>query len=109
MQQILSALVQALRKGLLILVLFGGFSLPIWFSLPHAFSYAAPTVTQNSQAIESREEAYEEAKEIAEDPKRGIEKEYEKNVEEYLDENPQSGGLVQEAKSLVQKATGQDK
>jgi hypothetical protein len=80
-----------------------------WLGLPQQSSYAAekPTMSQmqSESSLESREQAYEKAKEIADDPKMGIQKEYEEEVEVYREENVE-GGIIEEAKELVTKVTG---
>jgi hypothetical protein len=61
---------------------------------------------QNSAETQQREQAYEEAKGIAEDPKMGIEKEYEKEVEVYREEHADESGIVEKAKELMTEVTG---
>jgi hypothetical protein len=58
---------------------------------------------QKDQAVESPAKAYNEMTKIVEDPKVGIEKEYEKEEQEYFKSNPEAGGLVEQAKELVTK------
>jgi hypothetical protein len=110
MRSMISTLTQVLRKTLFVLALVCSFSFLGWFGASTQPSYAAnrPAVnqTQNSQSVEAREEAYEEAKEIADDPKRGVEKEAEKEIKQFRKENPDEGGLVEQAKDLV-KTRGQ--
>lgn len=69
-------------------------------------SAANQPAAQNSAEIQQREQAYEEAKGIAEDPKMGIEKEYEKEAEVYREEHAGEGGIVEKAKELVTEVTG---
>lgn len=71
-----------------------------------ALAVTKPALTQPEPEIESRVEAYEEAKEIAKDPKMGIEKEYEKEIEVYQEEHSEGTGILEEAKELVNKVTG---
>lgn len=61
---------------------------------------------QKDQAAESPAKAYNEMTKIVEDPKVGIEKEYEKKEQEYFKSNPEAGGLVEQAKELVTKVKG---
>jgi hypothetical protein len=61
--------------------------------------------TSDSAEIQQREQAYEQAKDIAEDPKMGIEKEYEKEVEAYREEHAGEGGIVEKTKELVTEVT----
>jgi len=60
---------------------------------------------QKDQAAESPAKAYNEMTKIVEDPKVGIEKEYEKKEQEYFKSNPEAGGLIEQAKELVTKVT----
>lgn len=109
MQSHIHTLIQTFRKVFFILALVCSFSFLGWFSPSTLPSYAshnsATTQTQESQAVEDREEAYEEAKEIVNDVQMGVEKEYEKEAKAYRQENP-GGGIIEEAKELVTKATG---
>jgi len=58
---------------------------------------------------EQRQEAYEEATEaVSSDPKQGLEKIYEEDLQEYREENPNEGGLIEGAKELVDKVTGKE-
>jgi hypothetical protein len=65
-------------------------------------SYAMPASAQ----VEDREQAYEQAKAVAEDPKMGVEKEYEKEIEAYQQEHSGEGGLLDKAKELAAEAAG---
>lgn len=67
-------------------------------------SSAAPRATDTQ--IEEREQAYEQAKAIVEDPKRGVEKEYEREEAAYEQEQGSEGGLVDKAKQLAAEAAG---
>lgn len=66
-------------------------------------SYATPAAA--SSQVE-REQAYEQAKAVVEDPKLGVEKEYEKEMEAYQQENEGEGGLLDKAKELAAEAAG---
>ncbi len=58
---------------------------------------------------EQRQDAYEEATEaVSSNPKQGIEKIYEEDLQEYREENPNKGGLIEGAKDLVEKVTGKE-
>ncbi|WP_346292862.1 hypothetical protein [Sphaerothrix gracilis] len=91
--------------------LFIGFSLAVilgWAILLSQPSYAAPkaseiTQTQNTAAAD-REDAYEKAAAVIDDP-RGVEKEYEKNMDNYKRSHPSENGMIEEAKDLVEKVT----
>jgi hypothetical protein len=104
MQSVGSTLFQQLRKVLFVLALVGLFSVG-WVGFEQPTYAAQSTAVQPASDLESREAAYEEAKEIADDPKMGIEKEYEKEVEAYREENGE-GSILEEVKELVTKATG---
>jgi len=113
MQRTNRAFMQVLRKGILIVVfacllnLVGGLSI---FNLP---SYAASSPQEaledirQDKAKQNPEAFYEKATKVSEDPKMGVEKNYEKNLKEFYQENPEEGGLIEGAKQLVDKATGQ--
>lgn len=104
MRSIGSTLIQMLRQAFLVLALVCSLSVG-WLSIAPQPSYAAATVTKPTQDLEAREESYEELKEIADDPKMGTEKEYEKEIEAYREETGE-GGIIEEAKKLVTKGTG---
>lgn len=105
MQTIGSTLIQLLRKALFVLALACSLSVG-WVGLAQpSYAVAQSTAVQPASELEAREAAYEEAKEIADDPKMGIEKEYEKEIEAYREENGE-GGIIEEAKELVTKVTG---
>lgn len=55
---------------------------------------------------EDRLEAYEEATEAVANPKVGLEKIYEEDLKEFKKENPEENSLVEGAKDLVEKVTG---
>ncbi|HEY9606135.1 MAG TPA: hypothetical protein V6C85_31300 [Allocoleopsis sp.] len=57
---------------------------------------------------EQREEAYEEAAEAVNNPKKGIEKIYEEDLKAYKQDNSGGNGLVEGAKNLVDKVTGNE-
>jgi hypothetical protein len=96
--------------GILVLSGFG-----IGFGMNTQPSYAETSTPKQAlqeikrdQAAENPAATYEEMKQITEDPKTGIEKEYEKNEQEYFQEHPEQGGLVEQAKTLVTKVKGTD-
>lgn len=114
MQHIASTLMHTLRKGLLLVALIGLLNVVSWFSLPNNSVYAASSPNeylqeiQKDQTSKDRQKAYQEATKITEDPKMGVEKEYEEEVDEYFEEHPEEGGALQGAKNLVNKVTGKD-
>jgi hypothetical protein len=60
---------------------------------------------KKDQSAESPAQAYDEMTKVVENPKVGIEKEYEKNEQKYFQEHPDSAGLVEKAKELVTSVT----
>jgi predicted ATP-grasp superfamily ATP-dependent carboligase len=57
------------------------------------------------QSSESPLQAYEEKERVVENPKVGIEKEYERNEQKYFQDHPDQAGIVEQAKELVTKLT----
>jgi hypothetical protein len=58
---------------------------------------------------EDRQAAYDAtAQAVQENPKEAIEKIYEEDLKEFKEENPGENGLLEGAKELVEKVTGQD-
>lgn len=119
MQRIISAVGQAFGKRILIfglmslLSLSGVFivanqpalankSLPPEEKIDHA--YYLSQVAEIPE--EERQSAYDEAAEAVKEPKKGLEKIYEKDLKDYKKENPGNSGLVEGAKKLVDKVTG---
>jgi hypothetical protein len=112
--QIKNTLMPILRKGILIVILACLLNLVGWVSIFNLPSYAASTPEEELADIRedkakiNPEEFYEKATKTSEDPKMGVEKNYEKNLKEFYKENPEEGGLVEGAKQLVDKATGKN-
>ena len=74
-------------------------------SMAHAANRPAATPPVDQvMAAEPRDQAYEEAVEVIDDPN-GVQKTYEENLKQYRQENPDEGGLVEEAKDLIDKIT----
>lgn len=115
MQHIAFTLMSLLRKGLLLLVFVSLLNVVSLLAVPNHSAYAVSSPDEylqeikKDQTMKDRQEAYKEATEITEDPKAGVEKEYEAEVEEYFEEHPEEGGVVQGAKNLVNQVTGKDK
>lgn len=110
MQRFFSFSTRSLYKFLMVTLLVGAMSFLGGFSSNIQPSYAdvstpkqALKEIQKDQASESPAQAYEEMTKIVEDPKVGIEKEYEKKEQEYFNDHPDAGGLVEQAKELVNK------
>jgi hypothetical protein len=105
-------LVSIFHKSILVTVLVG---LMGWLSFSFVVepAYAAvsnqnkiePSLNLENQSIETREKAYEQEVNIGNTPE-DLEKQYEKNLQEYREQNPDEGGLVDQAKGLLDKATG---
>ncbi|WAL61809.1 hypothetical protein [Thermocoleostomius sinensis] len=114
MQHVMSSLWQVVRKAFLVIMCVSLLNVLGWFSLAMQPSYAVSSPEEylneirKDQSMKDRQEAYKEATEITEDPKMGVEKEYEREVNEYFEEHPEEGGIVQGAKDLVNKVTGSD-
>lgn len=114
MQQVISKFTGWFRKGLAVaiaglLVSFAGWSA---FSQPSNAAVSTPEEAlqeiQRDQAQQDRQEFYRQQVEVTEQPKTGVEKEYEQNIEQYYQETGE-GGVVEGAKALVNKVTGGDK
>lgn len=77
--------------------------------LVHQPAYAAAgdvstTRIDETMTAEPRDQAYDEALEVIDDPN-GVQKNYEENLKQYRQENPDQESLVEEAKDLVKKIT----
>lgn len=113
MQPLMSAL-RLLRRGIILFVCLSLFNVVTWFSFPAAPGYAVSSPKealqeiQRDQATQDPKQAYEKAAEITEDPKMGVEKAYEQSIDEYYKENPEDTGLIEGAKELLNKVTGND-
>lgn len=112
MQHFVSLSVRSLYKFFVLTLLVGTMTLLGSFSGDIQPSYAdvstpkqALREIQKDQAVEDPTKAYNEMTKIVEDPKVGIEKEYEKKEQEYFKDHPDAGGLVEQAKELVTKVT----
>lgn len=118
MQRIFSAINQALGKTVLLLGLIGLLSISSLLIFPIQSSLAANSKSLISQekvtnqntadhnaGLGNREDAYEKAVEVVEDPK-GLEKVYEENLDEYKGTEG-NNGIVEAAKDLVENVTGQ--
>ncbi len=72
-------------------------------------AYAASTAETSTpvdqvMAEEPRDQAYEEALQVIDDPN-GVQKTYKDNLKQYRKENPETGGLVEDTKELIEKIT----
>ena len=112
MQRFLLSSIQSIYKLFMVMVLVGLMSFSGGFSSGVQPVYAdvstpkqALKEIQKDQTAESPAKAYNEMIKIVEDPKVGIEKEYEKKEQEYFKDHPDTGGLVEQAKELVTKVT----
>jgi hypothetical protein len=105
-------MVQSICSFSLSIFLVGMLSLFVGFTINAQPSYADVSTPKQAlqeikkdQASESPTQAYDEMTKVVEDPKVGIEKEYEKNEQKYFSEHPESESLVEKAKELVGKVT----
>ncbi|MFB2834582.1 hypothetical protein [Floridanema evergladense] len=113
MLHIFSTLQNALHKvlisTLIVLLSLSILVLPAQNSLAAAPTYRQPMQTEvgNSQESETaREKAYDKEINVLNEPN-GLEEEYKENLEVYEETQPDKG-IIQEAKSFVEKVTGQD-
>lgn len=116
MQRMFSALMAAFRH-ILFVGLISVISLTGLWSIAPQPAYAATTASQkpsqeavispDGESYATREEAYEKAIQAANDPK-GLEKEYEKDLKIYKEENPDKANIVEEAKDVIEKVTGKN-
>ncbi len=121
MQRIFSVIREGLGKRVLVLSLIGLLSLSGLLIFGNQSALAdrglrtqekidrAYTMSESTGLREEdRQEAYEEATQaVSKDPKEGLEEIYEEDLETYRQENPDQGGVVESAKNLVDKVTGQ--
>jgi hypothetical protein len=116
MQRILAAIGQFIRSSLVVIALVGLLSLSSL--IISQASYAGNTNVSNfradqvnpstaeKQSVEKREQAYNNATKVAKQPE-GLEQEYERNLESYEEAQPNSG-IVEGAKQLIEKVTGNE-
>lgn len=111
MKRVISALGRAFRRYSLIASLVSLISFTGLWTIAvqpaHAASNrqsAQEVISPDSQPYATREEAYEKAVEAVKDPE-GLEKEYEKDLKIYKQENPGEGGLIEGAKEAIDKLT----
>ena len=85
-----------------------------WLMVANQPAYAAAAKGASAPPVdqvmteEPRDQAYEKAVEVIEDPN-GVQKTYQENLKHYRQENPDQGGVVEGAKSLLEKITPGDK
>ena len=121
MQRIFSVIGQAFGKRLLIFGLMSLLSLSSLFIFANQPALADKALTAEekidraytlSEATglkeEDRQKAYDKAAETVAEPKKGLEKIYEKDLKAYKKENPNDKSLVEGAKDLVKKVTGKE-
>jgi hypothetical protein len=104
--------VRSLFASFLAIFLVGVLSLSLSFGMNVQTSSADVSTPEQAlqeikkdQASESPTQAYEEMTKVVEDPKVGIEKEYEKKEQEYFESHPDSAGLIEKTKELVNSVT----
>lgn len=109
MKRVLSIVYSVLLVGFISFVGWTGFFAP---------ASAAPAqegvIGPDSQEYATREDAYDEALKVVNDPK-GLDKEFKKDVEIFKEENPDkkdlvsgADNIVEEAKNVVEKVTGKE-
>jgi hypothetical protein len=114
MQAIVSTTMQAFRKSFLPIAFVCLFNLIGWFGFFVGPSYAVSNTKEalmdirKDMATQDPQKVYEEATEADRKPKIAEQKKYEKNVNEYYEEHPEEGGLLQEAKELVNTVTSNE-
>lgn len=84
-------------------------SIMSWLMVAPQPAYAASTPNTSTpvdqvMAEEPRDQAYEEALEVIDDPN-GVQKAYKDNLKQYRKDNPETRGLVEETKELIEKVT----
>lgn len=100
---------RAIHKSVWAVLLVGIISLASWLGImPASYAIEASDLEPAPESVEAREAAYDEAKDIASDPKMGVEKEYERNIEAYREEHADETGIIEEVKELVNQVTGKD-
>lgn len=99
----LSALKQIFSRVLLTLsltvLLVGSLSLGWGLTIQPSVAAPAPTLA-DPEIMPDPEQAYEEARQIAKDPKMGAEKAYEKEVEVFREEHPDES-LIEKSKQVA--------
>jgi cobalamin-dependent methionine synthase I len=117
MQRVISFLGRVLSKNLLVFGLVGLISFSSAIFLADQPSYAATASSQrsaqeraidNGSQVEEREQSYEkiaeDAKDAVKNPQK-LDEEYDQDLKAYKKEHRGEGGLVEGAKSLLDKAT----
>jgi hypothetical protein len=106
MQKLIAAGINLIKNGLLLVMWVGMISFSSYgIAQPAHADIATPkqarTEIQNDLAAEDREGLYEAEVKVLENPKVEIEKQYEDNVEEYYEKNPDQGSVIDKVKDLV--------
>ncbi|MGB5973546.1 MAG: hypothetical protein WBG38_09505 [Nodosilinea sp.] len=110
MKQLVTRSREWLSRSLNLLAVAGLASVASWLMLVSQPAYAATTLETPTPSVdqvmpkEPRDQAYEEALEVIDNP-RGVQKTYQENLKEYRQENPDEGGVIEGAKELVEKIT----
>jgi hypothetical protein len=107
MRKLIAVGFSVLKDGLMLVLLISiiGFSSYFISAQPSYADVSTPqqalTEIRNDLAAEDRDALYEEETKAIENPKVGIEKEYEENVDEYYKEHPGEGNVLNKVKDLV--------
>lgn len=114
MIHILSSFKEFLRRSAFLVVLVGSLNIVTWFLPTVQPSYAdlsspEEAIEEIQKDLENPEQLYEKATEISKDPKMGVEKKYDENIQEYYQENPEQGGILGGAKKVIDEITTTDK
>jgi hypothetical protein len=109
MQRLITLTQDFLSRRLRSLALAGLVGLMGWLMIASQPAYAAKSADASTpvdqvMTQEPRDQAYEEALEVIDDPN-GVQKTYKDNLKQYRQENPENNGPVESAKDLVKKMT----
>jgi hypothetical protein len=107
MRKLIAAGMTLIRDALMLTLLMSMIGFASYFAIADS-AYAdvsspkqAITEIEKDLSTENRGELYEEEVKVIENPKVEIEKQYEENVKEYFEENPDQGNVLEKVKDLV--------
>lgn len=109
MQRLIALTQEFFGRRLRSLALAGLVGLVGWLMVAAQPAYAAKSAKASTpvdqvMTQEPRDQAYEEALEVIDDPN-GVQKAYKENLKQYRQANPNEAGIVDEVKDLVEKIT----